>query len=73
MQSVFINERKPCEISNQMFFNNFIFENKIWTGYDTKDCKIKLFSGAILHGACKKPESFLEGVFLQKQLLATSR
>ena len=28
MQSVFINERKPCEISNQMFFNVIISFSK---------------------------------------------
>ena len=34
MQMVFINECKSCEISNQMFCNVFIFENKKETGYD---------------------------------------
>ena len=31
---VFINEWKSCEISNQMFYNVFIFKNKKETGYD---------------------------------------
>ena len=51
MQVMFINECKSCEISSQMFFNVMsLFVFKRQTGYD-KYCKIKLFSGAILHGA----------------------
>ena len=41
--------------------NVFIFQNKRQTGYDISiDCKIKLFSGTILHGASNEPEVYLE-------------
>ena len=39
--------------------NVFIFENKTQTGND-KYCKIKLFGGAISHGASTEREAFLE-------------
>ena len=39
MEMVFINECKSCEISNQMFFNVFIFEDKRQTGYDINIAK----------------------------------
>ena len=39
--------------------NVFIFENKGGTGYDI-NIKKKLFSGAISHGASRKPEAYLE-------------
>ena len=41
---VFINECKPCKISNQMLFCVFIFENKRRSGYEYG---IKLFILAI--------------------------
>ena len=41
MQVVFINQCKSCEISNQVFCNVFIFENKKETGYDIKTLQNK--------------------------------
>ena len=58
MQVVFINECKSCEISNQMFFNVMFSLSKtkrLWHKY----CKIKVFSGAISHGAANEPEAYL--------------
>ena len=56
-QVVFINECKSCKTSNQMVFSVvFSFLNCVWHKY----CKIKLFSGTILHGASNEPETYLE-------------
>ena len=46
--------------SNVFHCNFFIFESKRWTGEWHKYCRIKLFKGAILHGASKQPEAHLE-------------
>ena len=44
----------------------FIFENERQTGYDIYIyCKIKLFSGAILHGTSYEPEATREATRLQ--------
>ena len=56
---VFINENKSCEISNQMSTIQCLhFQKQKRTGY--KYCKIKLFSGANLHGAPNESETYLE-------------
>ena len=60
MQTMFINECKSCEISNQMLFNMFSFlktkANCLWHKY----CKIKLSSSTILHFESKELEAYLE-------------
>ena len=55
---VFINECKSCEISSQMVFNVIFSFSKTIDKH--KYCKIKLFSGAISHGASNEPETYLE-------------
>ena len=61
MQVVFINECESCEISSQMFFNlMFSFSRTKDKLVRHKYCKIKLFSGAILHGASNEPKGYLE-------------
>ena len=54
---------KSCKISDQIILNViFPFSKRRWTDELVihKYCKIKLFSGTILHGASKEPEAYLE-------------
>ena len=44
----------------RMFFNVMFSFLKIKDELVMKYCKIKLFSGAILHGASNEPEAYLE-------------
>ena len=56
---VFTNEYKSDELAIKCFqCNVFIFKDKRQTGY--KNCIIKLFSGAISHGASNEPETYLK-------------
>ena len=57
---VFINECKSCEISNKMFFNVMFSFSKTKSELVLTYCKIKVFSGAIFHGASNEPEGYLE-------------
>ena len=60
MQMVFI-MCKSCEISNQMFFNIMFSFSRTNDGLVMTDIlKIKLFSGAVSHGASKELQSNLE-------------
>ena len=60
MQMVFI-MCKSCEISNQMVFNIMFSFSRTNDGLVMTDIlKIKLFSGAVSHGASKELQSNLE-------------
>ena len=47
------------KLANVFQCNIFTFENKLGTGYGPKYCKIKLFSGAMSHGASNEQEAYL--------------
>ena len=57
---MFINECKSCEIGNQMFFNVMFLFLKIKVELVVTYWKIKLLSGATLHGVLNGEESYLE-------------